>query len=122
MSKRSKVLVASAIAVLLPVAAFYGRYVRTVVLSDLRRPQARTVSIGFHPTAMHWSVSGEIQGTGIVMVSYVLSNRFSGHFETNGRCDYYDPKASVSFVPDAPARGEVRAWLRFDDVFTENIR
>jgi len=55
---------------------------------------------------MHWNVSGNVQGSGIVMISYVLSNRVTGSFSTNGGGDYYDTNVSLVFVPDGQASGD----------------
>ena len=92
---------------------FYLRYIRTAVLTDLSIPQTQTVSVTYPPAHMYWKVSGDVQGTGTVMISHVLSNKVSGRFSTNGGGDYYDTNASVSFIPDGPARGKIKASLRF---------
>jgi hypothetical protein len=65
---------------------------------------------------MHWKVSGEVQGTGTVMISCVLSHKVSGSFSISGGGDYYDTNASVSFIPDGRARGKIKATLRFAEL------
>ena len=95
-------------------AMFYRlRYFRTAVIDDLRTSRTQTVSVAFLPHTMRWRVSGNVQGTGMVMIPYVLSTRVTGPFSTNGSGDYYDTNISLIFVPDGPASGKIKASFRF---------
>jgi hypothetical protein len=82
-------------------------------MDDLGNSRTQTVAVAFRPDRMHWKVSGNVQGTGTVMISSVLSSRVSGNFSTNGGGDYYDTNVSLIFVPDGQASGWVKASFRF---------
>ena len=96
-----------------PALLYRLRYVRTAVIDDLGTSRTQTFSVAFRPDTMHWNVSGNVQGSGIVMISYVLSNRVTGSFSTNGGGDYYDTNVSLVFVPDGQASGKIKASFRF---------
>lgn len=116
MSSKRKILIWLVLAVVLfltPALLYRHRYVRTAVIDDLGNSRTQTVSVAFHPDRMHWKVSENVQGTGTVMISYVLSNRVSGIFSTNGGGDYYDTNVSLIFVPDGQASGWIKASFRF---------
>jgi hypothetical protein len=102
-------------AVALAVVLFQARYCRSVTLRDLRQGGTQTVSISFSPYHVNWKISGNVQGTGVVVVESCYSNQVSGKFSASGRGDYYDTNASVVFIPQGEVTGEVRASFRFDN-------
>jgi hypothetical protein len=104
---------ALAIVVGLSMALLLHRYVRMVSLADLSIPQ--TVAIGFQPVHMHWRVSGNVDGSGTLMI-HSFSNRVSGAFSVKGGGDYYDSTASLKFVPDVKSKGKIRAWMLFTTI------
>src|ERR1051325_10074681 len=73
----------------LAVMLFRARYSRTVTLRDLTNGETQTVSVAFNPHHMDWKVSGDVEGSGFVVLSYVYSNRVSGKFSVGGGGDYY---------------------------------
>ena len=99
----------------IPALWYRLRYVRKAVIDDLRTTRTQTVSVAFRPHAMAWKVSGQIQGTGSVMISHVYSNKVSGSFSAAGGGDYYETNVSLVFVPDGDgtANGKVTASFRF---------
>ena len=95
-------------------ALFQARYCRSVTLRNLASGETQTVSVAFMPCHAVWTVSGDVDGNGVVVLSYLYSNRVSGKFSVHGRGDYYDSNASVRFIPDGKATGKIRASFRFD--------
>lgn len=93
---------------------FQARYCRSVTLRNLAGGETQTVSVAFMPCHADWKVSGDVDGSGIVVLSYLYSNHVSGRFSAKGSGDYYDTNASVTFIPDGKASGKVRASFRFD--------
>jgi hypothetical protein len=99
--------------VVLGCVLFQSRYCRSVTLRELATGQTQTVSVAFMPYHADWKVSGEVHGSGTLMLSYVYSNQVSGKFSASGGGDYYDTNASAAFIPHGAARGEIRASFRF---------
>jgi hypothetical protein len=101
----------------LAVVLFLARYSRTVTLRDLGNGETQTVSLAFNPHHMDWKVSGEVVGSGFVVLSYVYSNRVSGRFSASGGGDYYESKVSAAFIPEGKegkVTGKIRASFRFN--------
>ncbi len=110
MSSKRKVLIRLLLAVIAVATAallYRFRYIRTAVINDLGTSRTQTVSVAFLQDKMRWKVSGDTQGSGIVMISYLLSNRIMGTFTTNDGGDYYDTNDSLVFVPDGQASGKI---------------
>ena len=102
-------------AVGLALVLFRVRYCRTVTLRDLSVGETQTVSVAFLPHHVDWKISGDVEGSGVVVVSYVYSNRVSGRFSASGGGDYYETNASVAFIPEGEATGRIRASFRFNN-------
>jgi hypothetical protein len=64
---------------------------------------------------MRWTISGDVRGTGTVIVPHVFSNTVSGRFSANGAGDYYDTNVSLIFVPQPEASGTIRGSFRLKD-------
>ena len=94
---------------------FLARTSRSVTFSDLTKAQTQTVSVAFLPHKVKWKVSGKVDGTGVVMLAHVYSNRVTGKFSVNGGGDYYDTNASVVFIPEGKATGKIRASFQFNN-------
>jgi hypothetical protein len=94
---------------------FRFRYSRTIVIRDLSTTSTQTVSVAFRPHDMRWKISGDVGGTGTVIVPYIYSNTVSGKFSANGAGDYYDTNVSLIFVPNAQAAGIIRGSFFFKD-------
>ena len=99
----------------LAVMLFRARYSRTVTLRDLTNGETQTVSVAFNPHHMDWKVSGDVEGSGFVVLSYVYSNRVSGKFSVGGGGDYYETNVSAAFIPEGKATGKIRASFRFNN-------
>ena len=99
----------------LAVMLFHARYSRTVTLRHLSNGETQIVSVAFNPYHVDWKVSGDVKGSGFVVLSYVYSNRVSGRFSASGGGDYYESNASAAFIPEGKATGKIRASFRFNN-------
>jgi hypothetical protein len=111
------VIIAVAALVALPVLLFRARYCRTVVVRDLSVASTQTVSVAFLPSHVRWTVSGHVEGTGMLYIPYVFSNSVSGSFSTNGAGDYYNTNLTVIYIPQGAAHGKVRASFSLNDFY-----
>jgi hypothetical protein len=115
LSRRTKWLLALAVVVAVPIVLFRFRYCRTVVFRDLSTMQTKTVTLNIRPRSINWSLAGNVQGAGTLVISYVYSNTVSGKFVVHDAGDYYATNVTVSFVPNGPAKGKIRASFCFSE-------
>jgi len=101
------------ITVVLPTLIYRSRTIRAVTISNPTIAQTQQVSVRFPPSGVRWSASGNVVGTGTLVIPYLFSNRVSGSFSTNGATDYYESNAWVIFVPEGQPRGKIRASFHF---------
>lgn len=85
---------------------------RSIAFTDLSKAQTQTVSVAFLPNSMRWAVSGDVQGTGTLVVSYKYSNQLSGTFSVKGGGDYYDTNVTMIFIPEGQAKGKIKGSFR----------
>ena len=97
------------------VMLFRLRFYRTLVLRDLSVTNTQTASVAFNPSNIRWTISGQVQGSGVVVVPGIFSNSVSGQFSTSGTGDYYATNVSLIFIPQGKASGEVRGEFFLSD-------
>jgi hypothetical protein len=99
----------------LSVLLFRARYHRTITVTNLTDGETQTVAVALLPHRMDWRASGEVEGSGFLVLSSVYSNRVSGRFSVSGGGDYYETNASAAFIPDGQASGKIRTSFRFNN-------
>jgi hypothetical protein len=99
----------------LSVLLFRARYYRGITLTNLTNGETQTVSVAVLPSRMDWKASGNVEGSGFLVISSAYSNRVSGSFSVAGGGDYYETNASVAFIPEGKASGKIRTSFRFNN-------